>query len=77
MKKLFTHIRSTVRVALIWAVAGALAGALVEVLNDLLPGGLPIASLVDVWPPVLTAAAFLGSAGLSAVLQFARVRRQP
>ena len=77
MKKLYRYIRSTVRIALIWAVAGALAGALLEGLNDLLPGGVPIASLVDVWPPVLAVAAFLGSAFVSAVLQFARVRRLP
>jgi hypothetical protein len=42
--------------------AGALAGALVEVIHDALPGGLPFASLVDVWPPVLAIVGFLGGA---------------
>ena len=47
--------------------AGALAGAVVEVIHDALPGGLPFASLVDVWPPVLAIVGFLGAA-IAAVL---------
>lgn len=58
MKEWHRHLRGTVRIALTWAVLGALAGALVELLNDTLPGGLPLGSLFDVWPPVLAIAAF-------------------
>ena len=61
--------------ALIWAVAGALAGVLVETLNDLLPGGLPMSSLLDVWPPVLAVAGFLGGAVLFVVARLVGTRR--
>lgn len=75
MEKSHRYIRSTVRVALIWAVAGALLGVLVELLNDLLSDGLPFASLVDVWPPLLAIAGFLVGAVVSSVLRLAGVRR--
>ncbi len=69
MKKWHRHLRGTVRMALTWAVLGALAGALVELLNDMSPGGLPLASLFDVWPPVLAIAGFLGGALVSSALR--------
>lgn len=69
MKKWHRHIRGTVRTALTWAALGALAGAFVELLNDVLPGGLPMGSLFDVWPPVLAIAGFLGGALASSALR--------
>ena len=75
MEKSHRYIRSTVRMALIWAASGALLGALVELLNDLVPNGLPFASLVDVWPPLLAIAGFLGGAVVSSALRLAGVRR--
>ena len=74
MKKRHGHIRGTVRTALTGAAAGALAGAAIEVINDALPGGLPMASLVDVWPPLLAIAGFLGGAVVASVLGLARGR---
>ena len=75
MEKSHICIRSTVRMALIWAASGALLGALVERLNDLVPNGRPCASLVDVWPPLLAIAGILGGAVVSSVPRLAGVRR--
>lgn len=75
MERSHRYIRSTVRMALIWAAAGALLGAFVELLNDLLRDGLPLASLADVWPPLLAIAGFLLGAVVSSVLRLAGVRR--
>ena len=75
MKKGHGHLRGTLRMALTWAVIGALAGAVVELLNDLLPGGLPMGSLFDVWPPVLAIAGFLGGALVSSALRRGRRSR--
>ncbi|MDE0623036.1 MAG: hypothetical protein OXH83_15340 [Bryobacterales bacterium] len=75
MKKWHRHIRGTVRTALIWAALGALAGAFVELLNDVLPGGLPMAALFDVWPPVLAVAGFLSGALVSSAHRLARRSR--
>ncbi len=75
MEKSRRYIRSTVRMALTWAASGALLGALVELLNDLAPNGLPCVSLVDVWPPLLAIAGFLGGAVVASVPRLAGVRR--
>ncbi len=69
MKKWHRHIRGTIRTALTWAALGALAGVIVELLNDVLPGGLPMGSLFDVWPPVLAIAGFLSGAVVSSALR--------
>ena len=71
MKRGHSRTRGAVTTALIWAVLGALAGALVELLNDVLPGGLPIGSLFDVWPPVLAIAGFLAGGLVSSVRRLA------
>ena len=75
MEKWSGYVRGTARRALIGAAAGALAGALIEIAADVLPGGLPMASAVDVWPPVLALAGFLGGAVCSAALPWAGGRR--
>ena len=70
-----TGIRRVVRTAAFVAVGGALVGAAIEALNDLLPGGLAFASLVDIWPPVLAVAGFVGGLVVATVLAVARALR--
>lgn len=53
-------IRRAAGITAACTLAGGLAGVVVEVVHDALPGGLPFASLVDVWPPVLAIVGFLG-----------------
>ncbi len=61
--------------ALTWAAVGAFVGVFIEWINDAVPGGLAIGSLVDIWPPVLAIAGLLGGAVVSAALRFAGGRR--
>ena len=75
MQSWLRRIRGPVGMVLTWTAAGALVGALIELGNDAVPGGLPMGSLVDVWPPVLALVGFLGSMLYSAVLAFAGSRR--
>lgn len=75
MEKWRGHVRRTARTALIGTAAGALVGALIETAANVLPGGLPMASAVDVWPPVLAVVGFLGGAVFSAVLPWTGGRR--
>ena len=76
MEKCRGYVGGTARKALIGAAAGALVGALIEIAADVLPGGLSMASAVDVWPPVLAVAGFLGGAVFSAALPCAGGRRR-
>ncbi len=75
MKKWLRRIRGPVGMVLTWTAAGALVGALIELGNDAVSGGLPMGSLVDVWPPVLALAGFLGGVLYAAVRGFAGRRR--
>ena len=75
MKRWLRRIRGPVGMVLTWTAAGALVGALIEWSNDAVPGGLPMGSFVDVWPPVLAIVGFLGGAVYSSVLGFAGGRR--
>ncbi len=75
MQSWLRRFRGPVRMVLIWMVAGALVGALIELGNDTVPGGLPLGSLVDVWPPVLALVGFLGGVVYAAMLGFAGRQR--
>ena len=75
MKSWLRRIRGPAGMVLTWTAAGALVGALIEWSNDAVPGGLPLGSLVDVWPPVLALVGFLGGVVYSAVLGLAGSRR--
>ncbi|MDE2992984.1 MAG: hypothetical protein OXU67_03790 [Chloroflexota bacterium] len=75
MQRWLRRIRGPAGMVLTWTAAGALVGALIEMGNDAVPGGLPMGSLVDVWPPVLALVGFLGGMLYSAVLAFAGSRR--
>lgn len=68
MKKWMERIPGPFRMPLVGAAAGALAGAFIEVTDNVAPGALPFASLVDIWPPVLAILGFLGGAACAGAL---------
>ena len=74
MKRWMERIPGPLRMPLIWATAGALVGALIEITDDVAPGALAIAPLVDIWPPVLAILGFLGGGVFSVVLWLSRMR---
>ncbi len=75
MKGWLRRIRGPVGMVLTWTAAGAFVGALIEWSNDAVPGGLPMGSFVDVWPPVLALVGFLGGVIYASALGFAGSRR--
>lgn len=75
-KRWSQRIPGPLRMALTWAAAGALVGALIEVTENVAPGSLPFARLVDIWPPVLAILGFSGGALCSAALRLAGTRRR-
>ena len=61
---------------LIWAVGGLCVGGVIELLDNILPGGLPMASAVDMWPQTLAIPGFLGGVVFAAVLGIVGARRR-
>ena len=76
MQKLLRRIRGAVGMGLIWAAGGAGIGMLIELMANVLPGGLPMASAVDMWPQTLAVVGFLGGAVFATVLGIAGGRRR-
>ncbi len=72
MKEWCRRVPRPVATALGGAAAGVLVGALIEVTENVAPGTLRFASLVDIWPPVLAILGFLGGAAWSGVLWLRR-----
>jgi hypothetical protein len=70
------RVRGTLGLALLWAGGMAGVGGLIELLDNILPGGLPMASGVDMWPQTLALVGFLGGAIFAVVLGVAGRRRR-
>jgi hypothetical protein len=76
MKKFLRRIRGALGMGFVWGVGGLGVGGLIELLANILPGGFPISSAVDMWPQLLAMVGFLGGAIFAIVLGIAGGRRR-
>ena len=76
MQKWLRRVRGVVGMGLIWAAGGAGIGGLIELLANVLPGGLPMASAVDMWPQTLAILGFRRGVVFAIVLGIVGSRRR-
>jgi hypothetical protein len=76
MRQWLRRIRGVLGMGLIWAVGGLGVGGLIELLDNVLPGGLAMASAVDMWPQTLAIVAFRRGVVFAIVLGLARGHRR-
>jgi hypothetical protein len=76
VKKWLRRIRGAVGMGLVWAAGGAGIGGIIELLANVLPGGLPMASAVDMWPQTLAILGFRRGVVFAIVIGIARGRRR-
>ena len=76
MKQWLRRVRGVVGMGLIWAVGGMGVGGLIELLDNVLPGGLAMASAVDMWPQTLAIPGFIAGLVFGAVLAIVGSRRR-
>lgn len=69
------RVRATLDMGVLWAAIGFGVGGVIELLDNLLPGGLAMASRVDMWPQTLAIPGFIGGVLFAIVLMIA-ARRQ-
>jgi hypothetical protein len=60
----------------VWAVGGAGVGGVIELLDNVLPGGLAMASAVDMWPQTLAIPSFMLGVFFALVLGVVGARRR-
>lgn len=75
MRTILRRVRATLGMGLLWAVGGFGVGGVIELLDNVLPGGLAMASRVDMWPQTLAIPGFIGGVIFAVVLMVA-ARRQ-
>ena len=76
MTRWLRRVRGALGMGLLWAAGGAGVGGVIELLDNVLPGGLPMASAVDMWPQTLAIPFFLGGVAFAVVLGIAGRRRR-
>lgn len=70
------RVRGVLGMGVAWAIGGALVGGLIELIDNVLPGALPFARAVDMWPQTLAIPGFLGGVIFGVVLMIAARRRR-
>jgi hypothetical protein len=76
MAGLLRRARGILGLGLVWGAGMAGVGGIIELLDNVVPGGVPFASAVDVWPQTLAIPGFLGGAIFGIVLSIAQRRRK-
>ena len=76
MNNWWRRLRGAFGMGLIWAAGMAGVGGFIELLDNILPGGLPGADAVDMWPQELMIPGFLGGVIFSVVVMIAAGRRR-
>ena len=76
MKQWLRRARGVVGMGLIWAAGGMGVGGMIELLDNVLPGGLAMASAVDMWPQTLAIPGFIAGLVFGAVLGIVGSRRR-
>jgi hypothetical protein len=76
MRNVLRRVRAVLGMGLIWAAGGFGVGGMIELLDNVLPGGLDMASAVDMWPQTLAIPGFLGGVVFGVVLGIAGARRR-
>ena len=60
MNKWLRRVRGVLGMGVIWAIGGLGVAAVIEGADNVTPGGISAIHVIDMWPPVLLVAGFLG-----------------
>jgi hypothetical protein len=76
MNKWLRRVRGVLGMGVIWAIGGLGVAAVIEGADNVTPGGIPAIHVVDMWPPVLLVAGFVGGVAFGTLLGIVGARRR-
>jgi len=76
MTKWLKRARGVLGMGLAWAIGGLGVAAIIEGADNVTPGGIPAIHVIDMWPPVLLVAGFLGGIVFGTLVGVVGARRR-
>ena len=76
MSKWLRRVRGVLGMGVIWAIGGLGVAAVIEGADNVTPGGIPAIHVIDMWPPFLLVAGFVGGVAFGALLGIIGARRR-
>ena len=76
MNKWLRRVRGVLGMGLMWAIGGLGVAAVIEGADNVTPGGIPAIHVIDMWPPVLLVAGFVGGVVFGTLLGVVGARRR-
>lgn len=70
------RVRGVLGMGVIWAIGGLGVAAVIEGADNVTPGGIPAIHVIDMWPPVLLVAGFVGGVVFGILLGIVGARRR-
>jgi len=76
MNKWLRRVRGVLGMGVIWAIGGLGVAAVIEGADNVIPGGIPAIHVIDMWPPFLLVAGFVGGVAFGTLLGLVGTRRR-
>ena len=76
MSKWMRRVRGVLGMGVIWAIGGLGVAAVIEGADNVTPGGIPAIHVIDMWPPLLLVAGFVGGLAFGTLLGIVGARRR-
>lgn len=76
MKQWLRRVRGVLGMGVVWAIGGLGVAAVIEGADNVTPGGIPAIHVIDMWPPLLLVAGFVGGIAFGTLLGIVGARRR-
>jgi hypothetical protein len=76
MTKWMRRARGVLGMGVAWAIGGLGVAAVIEGADNVTPGGIPAIHVIDMWPPLLLVAGFVGGVAFGTLLGIVGARRR-
>ena len=76
MRQWMRRVRGVLGMGVVWAIGGLGVAAVIEGADNVTPGGIQAIHVIDMWPPILLVAGFIGGVVFGTLLGVVGARRR-